>query len=65
MTSIIDLTFTTAEIRVLDMSIIDEQLPILSDHEVIVCGLTNMKESVGGMGTSQVVTGWSVKTLSD
>lgn len=49
---IINITFTTPDIGVLDTSFIDEDLSTLSDHEVVVCDLANLDETVGRMGTS-------------
>lgn len=63
--SIINLMFTTREIEAVDFWIIDQELSTMFDHKVIVCDLTNLDETVGGMGTSQEVTGRSIKTLSD
>lgn len=65
MTSIIDFTFTTPDIGVLDAWKIDDKVSTRSDREVIVCNLTNLDETVGGMRTSQKITGWSVKALPD
>lgn len=64
-TSIMDLTFTTQEIGALDTWIIDRELSTPSNYEVIVCELTNLDETVGGMRTSQEVTGRSFKALPD
>lgn len=63
-TSIINLMLTTPEVGKLDTWIIDEELSTPTDHEVIVSDLANLDETIGGMGTSQKVTGWSVKGLS-
>lgn len=62
---IINLTITSPEIGALYTWIIDDELFTLFDHEVSVCNLSNLNETVGGMGTSQEVTGWSVKVLLD
>lgn len=51
-TSIIDLTFTTTEIRVLDTWIIDDELSTPSDYEVMVCYLANVDETVERMRIS-------------
>lgn len=56
-TSIIDLTFTTAEIGALDTWVIVRELATSLDHGVIVYDLVNVDNTVGGMGTSQEVTG--------
>lgn len=63
--SIIDLMFNTHRIGVLDSWIIDQELSPLSDHEVIVCELANLNETIEVMRTSQEVIGWSVNVLSD
>lgn len=41
-----------------------EELSTPPDHQVVVCDLQNLYEMVGGMGTSQKVIKWSIKTLS-
>lgn len=64
-TSIIDLTFTTPDIRALDALVIDYDMSTLSDHDLVVCDLTNRDEMVGRMGTSQKMTGCSIRTLSE
>lgn len=56
-TLIIDLTFTTSNIGVLDAWVIDEELSGPSNHEVVICDQVNLDRIVGGMGTSQEVTG--------
>lgn len=62
--SIIDLTFTTPNIRTLNACVIDEELSTPSNHEVVVCDLTQPVETVGGMVTSKEVKSWSIRTLS-
>lgn len=57
--------FTIREISALEPLIIDGELRTQSDRDVIVCDLANMNETVGVIGTSQKITGWSVKALSD
>lgn len=63
-TLIIDLTFTTLDIGALESWIIDIEFSTQSDHEMIVFQFGNLDESVGGMRTSQDVTGWRAKGLS-
>lgn len=62
-TSIINHTFPTPEIRVLYTWIIDRELTITSDYEVIVFDHKSLEDTVGGMRTSQGVTGKSVRGM--
>lgn len=49
----------------MDTGIIDEKLSKPSDYKVILCNLTNLNETIGGVRVSQEVTGWSIKALLD
>lgn len=51
--SIIDLTFTTPNIAVLDTCVIEKELSTPLDYEVVVCDWVSVDETVDGMGTSQ------------
>lgn len=62
--SIIDLTFTTLELRILDPWVIEKELATPSDHERIVFDMANLYETVSSMGRSQEVTGWAIKAMS-
>lgn len=64
-TSIIELTVTTPDIRALDACVINEELSKPSNHEVVLCNLQNLDETVGELGTSQEVKDWNIKTLSE
>lgn len=59
------MTFTSLEICALYSCIIDRELSTLSSHEVIVCDLANLHETIGEIETSSEVTGWSVKAIED
>lgn len=45
--------------------VIDEERSTPSDHEVVVFDLTILDKMVDGMVTSQEVSGWSIRTLSE
>lgn len=64
-TSIIDFTFFTPELGALESWIIDEELVTPFDHELIIFNMTNMDETVDRMSTSQEVTGWPIKAMSE
>lgn len=56
-TSIIDLLFPISDIGALNACVINKELSTPSDNEVVVCHLKSLDEIVGGMETSQEVTG--------
>lgn len=64
-TIIIDLIFTTLGIGVLDTRVIDEELSKPSDYEVIVGELADLDRVGSSMSTSQEITGWGIKEMSE
>lgn len=63
--SVIDLTFTTPELKTLDSWIIDEELATLSEYEFIVFDIANLNETVSIMGMSQKVIVRAIKVRSE
>jgi hypothetical protein len=62
--SIIDLTFTTIEIGVLDRWAIEEDLPTLSDHELIIFEYSDLDLDETPLKTRKgEVTGWKIDDL--
>lgn len=49
----------------LDSWIIDEELVTPFDLELIVFNIANLDEKAGSMKTSQEVTGWCIKAMSE
>lgn len=62
---IIELPFTTPELGALESWVINEELATSSDHELIVFDTANLYETIGSMGTSQEVTEWAIKVMSE
>lgn len=65
MTFITDLTFTTPELWALDSWIINEELTTSMDHVLIVLDMANLDETVDSMRTSQEITEWMIKAISE
>lgn len=63
--SIIDLTFTTPDIDMLDTLVIDSELTTPSDHEVLVCDQADQEGEAGSMTTSQEFMRWEVRAMSE